>query len=567
LDRSFLLKLVLLIEIIFLLGNAAAISRDYKDSWILEGLEIPFVLFVATYALAFFSEKKVSSMVLLAVIGRFTFLLIPNLKYDWFLGTAIDQHVQYGLANYVYTRGYIATQGPSTVPVYGSTPLIHLSFAVFSIVLNVPVVDSIKFLPVFLSPIYPLLTYAILKRFEFSRGTNALKYAVFISSVPLSPQKFIVTGSQFGVLLAFLILGSLVMFFQKNDPRHFFIFMFFIFALAATHSASSLLLTSLLLAIMLVKKISYFRLKSYLKVPQIFAVTLICAAWLCFPAELTFERINRLVFVGALAGTTPEAEQITPRFFELVRVDILAAMKTFLVFYGADIFLLLLTLAGLIILLKRLKQLDNTSKFLFLMCGVTLLSMPIALISKLGLFRVLLFVSSLFPFFTGIFILRTCKRKKWLTAVIFSLIMLLATLQLYKCQPLIPSANILKKNLPASEPIVYVTGVNSIYQRQMIEFASNYVRGRIACDLVTKDQIIGLTDFSFSVAYVTGYYPLDTNQLEKRYDYFLIHLPGASGPFNEQAELRTRDLIFEAIYNSSVIYTNGESYTLTHAPI
>jgi len=567
LDRSFLLKLLLLTEIVILLGNAVAISRDYKDSWILEGLEIPFVLFVATYALAFFSEKKVTSMVLLAVIGRFTFLLIPNLKYNWFHGTAIDQHIQYAMANHVYTEGYIATQGPSTATIYGSTPFVHLTFAIFSIVLNMPVVDSVKYVPVFLSPIYPLLTYAIMKKIKFSRVKTALKYAVFISSIPISSQNYVVTGSQFGVLLAFLVLGSLVMFFEKNDPRHFFVFIFFTFALATAHSASSLLLTIFLLTIMLLQKISYFRLKSYLNVPQIFAATLICVAWLCFPAKRAFEKINRLVFVGALAGTTPQAEQITPRFFELARADILAALKTFLVFYGADIFLLLLTFASLIILLKRLKQLDNTSKFLFLMCGVTLLSMPLAFLSKLGLFRVLHFSSPLFPIFTSIFILHACKRRKWLITVVFLLVILLAPFRLYKCQPLIPSANVLKKDLPASEPIVYATNVNSIYQRQMIEFTSNYVRGGIACDLVTREQIIGLTDFSFSVAYITGYYPLDKRQLEKRYDYFLIHLPGASGPFNEQAEMRTRDLILEAIYNSSVIYTNGESYTLTHSPI
>jgi hypothetical protein len=567
LDRSFLLKLVLLTEIILLLGNAVAISRDYKDSWILEGLEIPFVLFVATYALVFFSEKKVSSMVLLAVIGRVTFLLIPNLKYNWFLGTAIDQHIQYGLANHVYTEGYIATQGPSTATIYGSTPFVHLTFAIFSIVLDLPVVDSVKYVPVLLSPIYPLLTYVIVKKFEFLRVKNAFKYALFISSIPISSQSFIVTGSQFGVLLAFLVLGSLVMFFQENDPRHFFVFILFTFALAAAHSASSVLLTLFLLTITLLQKISYFRLKSYLKAPQLLAATLICVAWISFPAERALEKISRLVFIGALAGKTPAAEQITPRFFELAQADILAALKTFLVFYGVDIFLLLLTFASLIILLKRLKQLDNTSKFLFLMCGVTLVSMPLSYLSKLGLFRVLHFLSTLFPIFTSIFILRTCKRRKYLIVVIISLVVLLAPIRLYKCQPLIPSANTLKEDLPASEPIVHVTGVNSIYQRQMIEFASVYVRGGIACDLVTREQIVGLTDFSFSVAYLTGYYPLDKRQLEKRYDYFLVHLPGASGPFNEQAEIRTRDLILEAICNSSVIYTNGESYTLTHCRI
>jgi hypothetical protein len=176
------------------------------------------------------------------------------------------------------------------------------------------------------------------------------------------------------------------------------------------------------------------------------------------------------------------------------------------------------------------------------------------------------FAGILFPILAGLLIFRTCKKKRWLAAIILSLIVLLATLQLYKCQPLIPSANILQGNLPASEPIVYVNNVNSIYQRQMIEFARNYVRGRIVCDRVTQNQMRGLTEFSFSYAHIMSYYPLDNSQPERRYDCFLIHLPGVGGRLYEPAEMRTRDLILEAIYDSNVIYTNGESYALTHTP-
>jgi hypothetical protein len=550
-----------------LLGNAVAISRDYQDSWILEGLEIPFAIFVVTYALAFFSEKKIPAMVFLAVIGRLTFLLIPNLKYVWFHGTAVDQHMQYGLANHIYNEGYIATS-PNVfhIIVYGRAPLIHLAIAIFSIVLNIPIVDSFKYLPVFLSPLFPLLTYVIMKNLEFLQGKTALKYALFISSVPLEAEKYIVTGSQFGVLLSFLILGSLVIFFQKNDRRQLSIFIFLIFVLAAAHSSSSVILTAFLLVVMLLQKISYFRLKSYLKVPELLTATLICIAWLAFQANFTFRYVVHLAFIGAPTGATPGTEQIPVRFFELAHIDILAATKTFLVYYGADVFLLLLTLAGLIILLKKFKQLDNTSKFLFLMCGVALLYMPIGYLAKVGPFRALHFASILFPIFTGIFISHRCERKRWLTAVMLLLIVLFATLTLYKCQPLIPSANILQEDLPASEPIAYVNNVNSIYQRQMIEFARNYVRGRIASDLVTEMQIRGLTEFHFSFAHVTGYYPLDESEVERRYDCFLIHLPGVSGRLYEQVETRTRNLILEAIYNSSTIYTNGESYILDYTP-
>jgi hypothetical protein len=58
------------------------------------------------------------------------------LKYVWFQETAIDQHIQYGLANHVYNEGYIATQGRFGVSVYCNTPFIHLTFAIFSIDLN-----------------------------------------------------------------------------------------------------------------------------------------------------------------------------------------------------------------------------------------------------------------------------------------------------------------------------------------------------------------------------------------------------------------------------------------------
>ena len=561
---SHILKLILIAEIVFLFSNALAISRDYQDSWVLEGLEIPFVLFVATYALAFFSEKRLSLMVVLAVIGRCVFLLIPNLKYVWFQGIWIDQHQQYGLANHVYNEGYIATQDLFGVSIYGSTPFIHLTFAIFSIVLNMPVVDSVKYLPVFLSPIYPLGTYIIMKNLKFLHGTTALKYALFVSSIPISGFDYLVTGQLFGVLLAFLILTMLIMLLEKNDRRHWAILIFLIFALAATHSSSSVLLTALLSTIMLLQKVSYFRLKSYLQIPAVFAVMSLCAAWFMFQARVTLEAITRRIFVEVPMGRSSTVGSIPPRFFELARVDMLGAINTILVNYGAQIFLMLLTVGGLMVMFKMRKRLNNTSKFLFITIGLMVLLVPIGFAARASGARFLLLASPLFPIFCAIFILHTWKRRVWMRAVIFSSIILLATLQLYSCQPLIPSANVISKDLPTSEPIVYVTSVNSIYQRQMIEFARNYVDGRIACDQVTRNQITGLTEFNFSVAHLALRYPLDKNQPERTYDCFLIHVPGISGGFGEQAEMRSRHMILATIYNSSILYTNGESYILAH---
>jgi hypothetical protein len=566
LNKSKILKLILIGVIVILIGNAIAISRDYQDSWILEGLEIPFVLFVVTYALAFFSEKSALSLVALAVIGRAVFLLIPNLKYVWFQGTAIDQNQQYALANYVYNQGYIATQGPSLVFFYIRSPLIHLTFATFSIVSSIPVVESVKYIPVLLSPIFPLLTYVIVKNL-FPRETPMLKYALFISSIPITVEKYAVTGSQFGVLLMFFILTSIVMLLQKNDRRHWSVFVFFTLVLPIAHSVSSLLTAMLLLAIMLFQKIPYSRLKPYLRPSVALLAIVSCTAWLTFSATSALENLVDVIVRGVVMGVSPApVENLPSRFFELAHVSILEAAKVLLALNGGEILLLLLTIGGFVILLRMRRQLNDTSRYFLLISFLMLAFIPIGVLIKVGVFRALHFVSPLFPIFSSIFILHLTKRRIWLRAVILSSIVLLVILQLYRCQPLIPSANVLSKDLPANEPIVYASQVNSIYQRRMIEFAEHYSIGQIACDDVTRSQIIGLTDLNFSATRLAWYYPLDKHQLEKKYDYFLIHLPGASGRIDEQAEIRTRDLILGAIYNSSIIYTNGESYVLAHTP-
>jgi hypothetical protein len=568
-NLSSILKILLLITIVILLCNAVAVSRDYQDSWILEGLETPFVLFVVAYTLAFFSGKKVPAMVALAVVARCIFLLIPNLKYVWFQGTAIDQQTQYALANNIIKEGHIATQGPFGVLVYGGTPLIQLSLSIFSIVLNVSPVDSMKFLPVLLSPIYPLGTYVIVKACKFSKDQNIMKYALFISSVPISIESYVITGSQFGVLLAFLTLTSLLVLLRKNDRRYWLVFIFFIFGLTVTHTVSSLLLTVFLVAAIAIQRIPLSRVKSSLGVPAILAATLICTAWLMFPAKSTFETVVRFGFAGLRGGTT---ESIPPRFFELVRVNALGAFDTLLATNGAELFLLLLASTGLIILLRMWKHIGKASRSLLLIGAVIFLSMPIGVPLQIDVFRIVFFASALFPIFaSAIFFKYERKRRMWLRRVVFSSIILMtiffATLELYGCQPLMPSASVLSKGLPADQPIGYVTSVNSIYQRQMIEFVQRNVAGGIACDATTANQIVGLTDFNFSATYLLYYYPLDKKQTAQEYHCFLIHLPGVSGPFENPAETRRRDLILEVIDNSSSIYTNGESFMLLNKTI
>lgn len=572
-NRSCLLRIVLLIAIIVLLGNAVAISRDYQDSWVLEGLEPYFAVFMITYAITFFSEKREKWMVALAIICCIVMVSIPNLKYLWFSGRSIDQQGQYKLANEVYNNGRIATQfHGGHAEVYVSTPLIHLSFAISSIILNIPVTFSMKILLVLLSTLYPLLTYSIMKNLTFSKNTTALKYTLFISSIPIARNNYIVTGRTYGTLLVFLVLSQIVRLFKKDDRRHWSILLFFIIALAATHSTSSILVAILLSLIALLQSISFIKTRSYLKRPTILAMITVTLAWLTFSANRVLSDMTN-TWLGMIAGITPKKGYVPSRLFELTAKSIFGSVKSVIVYNGVDVFLLLFTIVGLIFVLKTLKQSENnTLKFLFLFNALLLLFLVLGMSMKVGQFywtRVVNFVRISYPIFSGIAILYVIKRRT-LRAVIFLSIIFLATLQFYPCQPLIPPANTISEDLPANEPVVYAVSVNSIYQRQMIQFAEKYAHGRIATDKVTGNQIMGLTQYNFS-RNVILYYPIatlvDKNIVEREYDYFLIHLPGKSGAFSEQAEMRTRELILGTVKNSSVLYTNGESYICAGASI
>jgi hypothetical protein len=563
-------KLLLAVAITILIASALANSRDYQDSWVLERLEIPFVLFVVTYVIAFFSEKRTLGVLVLAIIGRIVFLILPNLKYFWFQGTAIDQQLQYALANHVVSSGHISTEIAYGAEAYTTTPLTHLSFSIFSIVLNAPVVDSMKYLPVLWSPIFPLLIFVIVQKMGLSR---ALKYALFFSSLPFTMEQYIVMGQLLGGLLLFLVLFVLVLILkngeahvQKNARRYWVICIIFIVALAADHSVSSLMLSMALLAVMILQRVPNFRPKSYLLVTGVLAIVLISLVWLMFQAGYALEQISQLIFVSVPNGTTPGSERIPAFFWEHLLRDPLSGVQSFSVLYGADAFLLLLTLISLIIMLKTKNRSNAVQSFIQLLGWWFLFLIVIGVLMNLGGPRALECERLLFPVFVGILVFwisNNPRTRKWLPATIFTLIILLAAIELYNCQPLIPSANVMYPGLPSNIPIGYVGQVTSIYQRQAIFFAENNVNGLIACPVDTSDQMIGLTGLSFSKEHLVKDYPLYKSEQERTYDYYLIHLPGKSGILYELPPDRLPTLILDRIYNSSVVYTNGESYMLS----
>jgi len=570
---SRILRFILVIEIMVLLGSAVAISKDYQDSWILEGLEVPFAVFVVTYIGYFMVEKRFNWLILFAVIAHATFLLIPNLKYVWFQGAAIDQHRQYQLALDTYNKGYIE-QGN----LYSETPLLALSFAVYSVISGFPVLQSMKYFPLILWFTYPIWIYIIMRK--LGANFSLLKYALLASSIPVKPEtSYLVVGSIFGVFFILLILFQFVKL-RENRKRHdWIVAIIFTLALVAGHSVSSIMLSTTLLAgLLLLLIFSRFSHDYILAKPSLqsaLTITVISVAWFSLVAQQIlalssgFFRYNfyRLLNVPLGSKTIFHSEFISSFLFH---IDFVSRLKVLLVSNGGDFLLLLFTIIAVLIIIKE-PWLRKKRGLLFLSFYVITLMIILlfGLVLNLGFNwddRVLRPFSIVTPIFSAIFLyyMETKLRSKAVPILIIVLLIVASTVQLYKCQPLIPAASSLGNQLPSNEPIVYVNTVNTAYQRYMINHAERYLPSgtRIATDKVTGNQIVGLASWNFSQDHKLSY-PL-LKETTAPYDYFLLHLPGIAGKFEEKAENRTRNVILSIIYNPdcNIVYSNGESYIL-----
>jgi hypothetical protein len=485
------------------------------------------------------------------------------------------------LANYVRAEGHILPNQyfieGGAIGFYATTPFIHLSLFTFSAILGTPILFSFKLLPVLLSSIYPMLTYVIIKKFGFAKEKKVLRYALFVSCLPIEPAlSYVITGSMFGLLLSFYVLTQLIKLSQNSNLNDWFLLVIFSCALITAHSFSALQLPLMVLGVMMIQKFAPFRIKSRLKAWTMVLILLLNLGWLAFQAQGTLLYMSRrIINLGILLGIYPETGVIPGRFFELANVNILDALKIMLVRNGADIFLLFFMAISIIFVFKK-RKLNSTFKFLCLLNILLWLLLFFGVASGLAGYywkRILRFLSISYSIFLGFFIVQMDQRihgKKIRSAIFASLLiilMVLISIQVYSCQPIVSPANSLSTDLPEDEPLVYFVQVNSIYQREMIEFSENFVNGSIACDDVTRNQIIGLTDIVFSRK-LAWYYPFSRliyeTMPEKEYEYFLIHLPGKSGGFEEQAEIRTRSLIITALNDSSVVYTNGESFVIVN---
>jgi len=573
---SVVLRAVLIIDIIVLLGFAIALSRDYQDSWILEGLEIPFIVFVATYIAYCFVEDKISWTIIFVLIARCVFLIIPNLKYTWFQGVNFDQNYHFRIIQDIYNKGYVPA-GYS----YSGTPFMHLLADAYSITTGSSVLFTFKYLPIMSWLLFPLVTYSIV-RLAAPRNQLVLKYAVLVSSIPVEPTlSLVVVGTTFGALLTISLLSQFVRALHMNTRSYALVAIISVCALVIAHSYSVTLLAAGLLMTYLAGRSEFVKDKLkmfgsdrlYMKILLLLIV--LDAAWLMFSAHAFFLSGTQIVqqWANAIFGAKPAGGSFTDISWSFFGLSFANQLRIVTVFYGGTLLSLLLTFFGILVA----RRIFHTSKILSFMSAMLLsvwLFFVVQIVSssaRAGLFeygRLFDFSYIFAPIFVGVLLYYLQERlhSVKLNFLLCLLLVAVVVIELYGCQPLLPIANSVRSNLPSDEYIIYVGEVNSVYQRSMIVHAEKHIRtGMIACDSVTENQILGLTEYNFSQSHLWGY-PFDergrTRLKTEKFDYLLIHVPGKSGSPKVAPEVGTRSFVLAVAQNSSVIYSNGESYVL-----
>ncbi len=575
---STLLRIVLVIEIIALLGATMAVARDYQDSWILEGLEIPFIIFIATYVAYSFVEDRISWILIFAVIVRCVFLIIPNLKYVWFQGVAYDQNIHYRLYQTIFYEGFVPNTPLYNSMLYLHTPLMHILFSIFTHITAFPPLVTFKYLPILSWLPYPLIVYLIMKN-AAPEDHKSQKYALLISSIPIkSTLSYNITGTLFGALFTVMLFVWFIHFLQATKRNRLIVVLIYIFALVFTHSYSPVILIIGLLTTYVLYKTKYVRnnyaIFESFGIQHLLIVIIIFIFWFAYVAKNVFgagvQIFNQWItsIAGISATSTRTYTDINPALFGLSLEN---QLRIIIVYYGADLFIMLLTLVGIIVTIKRhysskplifitLYLLSTWSFFIFQ------LILPTAKAGILEFNRIFEHSMIFAPIFIGLLLSHIHKKAggKKLNSLALSFLVVLATVELYRYQPLLPIASSIRPGLPSDEYIIYVDNVNSVYQRYMIAHAEKHIsNGIIACDPTTYNQILGLTDYDFSQHHSSNYYPFDGGMPKKEFDYFLTHLPGKSGWLRVRPEVGTRDFIVEVTLNSSMIYSNGESFILT----
>lgn len=562
-------------------------QRDCQDSWILQDILVPTIVYVFTFAIV--AVKTDDNRILTLLCASFVIVLnlIPNLKYQWFYG-ANDSVAHYGYIKSLLSLGFVPQVG-FYAPTYSAFPGMQISVSSISLVLGIDPNLSIKLLTSIIFGIFPLMTYFVTNPF-FAK--DAQKYIILVSSA-LPVMSYLLTGTTFALVFFCLFFYMLfrILLSGEQKKEYFLVLVLLGLGIFISHAVTSLFTLILLSAMVLLVRVTRFRkgnsFSSFERkstwILVFFSIWFV--AWLMFNSNFVldlFVNTLRNLFIGEHAVAV-----IPTRFYQ---ISLFEELRVLAVYYTEDVIIALAIFGGLLVLLKRFRS-KNDDLFKNLYLPVTCLLSSILLVvvfqflTNFGDIEYRRFISYaviLSPFFSGLTFwhidqkLRMSKLSRLRVPIAASILFIcisLSLIQIFAYQPLIPTANVLSKELPANEYILDLRSVNTVYQRNMILFADSYSANdaNVTSDFVTRWQIQGFgsaslsnKDMYFTIFELQSALAQNVNLTSTKWSLALLHYDGKSGPLSEKVENRTGAAIDELKDTlGNVIYDNGESFIIS----
>lgn len=557
-------------------------QRNYQDVWILQGIVVPTAIFIFFFLVAetFIEENK--KVVILAAFLLAALNMVPGLKYQLFSGV-FDAPSHFRFTDQIASLGYIP-ENEHISEQYSGNPGMHIFMASISIISGISTNDVFRFIIPAMSGLVPFIIYFITK--DILDNTTQ-RYVIIASSFPIV-QRYIAYGTSLAIIPYFLLIAIFIhsVFTKMNKRTFLLIFAILSFNVIISHAITSLFVCFLLVGMLIIlKSLEIMRRKSLGRVqvstlvaPSLLYVVLFFTWW----ANTSSYNLNTLVdLTRTLLVGDPTRTPVPTRFHSL---SLLPRLQVLAAFHLRDGIIGMLSLFGLFVFLRKLRlnevsdKTETFYKFLIVLLSNFALFLFFEFVSGFGSIeygRFIIYALPLCVFLVGLTLWRLCKFLNGISvkpiirnlAFASFLFILLSSclIQFYRYQPLVPRSNVLSKDLPENEYLVYFGVVNTIYQIEMISFAEmHFSNGSIASDVTTRYQIYGFSDPSFFSRHV-WHSPLKPNQSPK-WDLFLLHTVKA-GHLSEKAEYRTRERIENLrLEAGNIIYDNGESFIVSYSP-
>lgn len=580
-----------LIVIAFFLSIVMVNQRNYNDAWILDGIFIPTLMFVFIFFMVETFVKGNQKIAILTASFLIVLNLIPGSKYQLFLNP-YDTTFHFRFTNELSLLGYVPPETAGASKYYSSNPGVHILMSSLSVISGIPINEIFRFVIPAMYGLIPLIVFFITNGML---AENIQRYCIVASAFPIT-KGYIITGTSLNIVVYFLFFAVFLryIFTSKNNREYTTIFIILSFTLIISHPVTPILAALLLIGIPLGLKILHTLSSNGF--PRVPTSTYIILALLHLIMLMTWwanlATANLYTFANyikkALSPTGfMEMPAVPARLFE---VPLWAQLRIFFVFNIRYAIIGALSLLGLLVFLRRLRQKKLNAKtkdfytHLLVLLGIIVAYLSLMIGYGLALLEYQRFIVYSIPFcifFTGlvlwrlsIFLGNVFSRIEVRNLAFASLLFVLVSfslIQFFPYQSLVPKASVLGKDLSENEYLVEIQLVNTVYQMEMISFAEKHSsKARIASDTVTRWQIHGFSNSSFYSRQI-WHSPLEPNQNQRaEWDLFLLHTRKA-GPFGEQVEYRTTERIENLRTEAgNLVYDNGESFIISqvnaHAP-